>query len=208
VNSLMKRELSRLLIGFVLIFDVSFCSADETSNVDSIRGNTFCTQDEIIVFSCELENKKTVSLCGKDKQMRYSYGSLRKAPEFTIEGGKELFVIERDLELYGEYFALGFIKSGYKYFVIGSYPLRHEESVGLLVLKDDETMKYHNMVFGKMCKKNIFSDNKVWKPLRGDEFKPITKSDFLDSLELQTFDDPTTMDLSNFVDVIINNEGK
>lgn len=112
----MKRKLSKLLIGFALIFDVSCCSAYETSNVDSIKENTFCTQEEIIVFSCELENKKTVSVCGKDKQMRYSYGNLKKVPEFTIQGGKELFVIEHDLELYGSYSALGFIRNGYKYF--------------------------------------------------------------------------------------------
>lgn len=205
----MKRKLSKLLIGFAVIFDVSCCSANETNNVNSIKEKTFCTQDEIVVFSCELENKKTVSLCGKDKQMRYSYGNFKKAPEFSIQGGNELFIIEKDTELYGTYFALGFMQNGYKYFVVGSYPLRREESVGLMVLKDDEKIEWDNrMGLGKMCKKNIFSDNKVWNVMRyGDEFKTITQSDFLDSLGLQKIDERYG-ELSHFVEVIIKNEGK
>jgi hypothetical protein len=154
----MKRKLSKLLIGFTLIFDVSCCSADETSNVDSIKENTFCTQDEIIVFSCELENKKTVSLCGKDKQMRYSYGNLRKAPEFTIQGGKELFKLSHYSTIHAMFKGLGFNNNGYSYHIVQQSVIRkNDESIGVIVLKNSNEGKLPKIVFGKECSNNILN---------------------------------------------------
>lgn len=191
----MKRKFSISLIGFALIFDLSCCNANETNNVDSMKKKTFCTQDEIVVFSCELENKKTVSLCGKDKQMRYSYGNLRKAPEFSIQGGKELFKLSHDSTTYAIFKGLGFNNNDYSYYIVQQSVIRkNDESVGIIVLKNSNEGELSKMVFGKVCTNNIIADNKVWYQ------SPYLTSDFTKSLNLLDNDDQDLLYFSDLLD--------
>lgn len=174
----MKR-LVFLIASFLVVFGMSGCSAKEISSKEVLKENTFCTQDEHIVFSCELENKKTVSLCGKNKQMRYSYGSLEKVPKFTIRGGNELFKLSHYSTIYAMFKGLGFNNNGYSYHIVQQSIIRmNDESIGLIVLKNSNKGKLPKMVFGKECSNNIIVDNKLWYS------SPYITLGFIESLNL------------------------
>lgn len=179
------RKFKGLLAGLVLVFGVSGCSANETNNVDLVKDNlsetkenTFCTQDENIVFSCRLENKKTVSLCGKNKQLRYSYGKFGQTPELNIKGGNDIFKAGY------KYFAgatvlsyISFKKDVYRYSVyqMDGKSLRQ---FGIVVDMLNSKKEYRKIYSNRCIETSIVSDNKNLTSVG------LTYYDFLDSFKL------------------------
>ncbi len=60
----------------------------------ALKPNTWCSADEVALFSCVTKSKKTLSLCGvkrgtEDSWMEYRFGKKAKAPELVFPSSKQ-----------------------------------------------------------------------------------------------------------------------
>lgn len=174
----MKR-LRFLIVG--LLFGVSRCGAYssvpihkaiypgdiQSDNIAKFRKYTFCSQDEKIVFSCNLKNNKTVSICGNPSYLRYSYGMLDKKPELIVTHMKnknELFKSGTIMSISGssstDYISFTLNKNKYIiYTAIGMFgdPYGLKSRIdGVSVEKNEKQPKVYNF----QCKQKTFFSSK------------------------------------------------
>jgi len=166
------KKLRFLFVG-LLVFGVSGCGADssipiykviytsdiQNDNIANFQKYTFCSQDEKIVFSCELENKKTVSLCGKEKYLKYAYGKNGQIPEFTINGDSSIFNSGISHQYIGatvlNYIGFRNYKYRYSIYQIDGTGIRR---LGLVVHENNQ-----KIVLSQECISHVVTDNrKLW----------------------------------------------
>jgi hypothetical protein len=122
----------------ILIAFISFNAYTEESN--------FCNDNESVVFNCQLENTKFISICKIDDTLSYNYGRFDKRELFLKENIENAFSKKNYAR--GEKNTFSFKNGLYTYNVIEFFSMSNslDEYYGINVTKNGD------VIFENECK--------------------------------------------------------